>query len=109
MTATLTPQELEALLHTRTIPTVMLLDVRRRTDYESEPGRIPGAEWRDPEQVAVWSAGLAPGRRLVVYCARGGSVSRSIAAALSEKGIAVEYLEGGIAAWKASGRPTVAQ
>jgi len=109
MTATLQADELDALLHTATAPTVMLLDVRRRADYESDPGRIPGAEWRDPEQVAAWSAGLAPGRRVVVYCARGGSVSRSVAAALAEKGIAVEYLEGGIAAWKASGRPTAAR
>ena len=109
MTATLQPGELDALLHTQPARKVMLLDVRRRADYESDPGRIPGAEWRDPEQVAAWSAGLAPDRRLVVYCARGGSVSRSVAAALAEKGIAVEYLEGGIAAWKASGRTTVSQ
>ena len=104
MATTVRPDELEPLLKTEG---VLLLDVRRRTDYESEPGRIPGAEWRDPEQVTAWREGLSPDRRVVVYCVRGGSVSRSVTATLAEQGIPADYLEGGITAWKDSGRATV--
>jgi rhodanese-related sulfurtransferase len=104
MTTTVSPEELGTLLKTGG---VLLLDVRRRTDYESDPVHITGADWRDPEEVEVWSRGLARDRRVVVYCVKGGSVSRSITAALAEKGIPADYLEGGIAAWKESGRPTV--
>jgi rhodanese-related sulfurtransferase len=103
MTATMPPDELYQLLQAGS---VLLLDVRRRTDRDADPAGIPGSVWRDPEQVSDWSTGLPRDRQVVVYCVRGGSVSRSITAALSEKGIRAGFLEGGIAAWKASGRGT---
>jgi rhodanese-related sulfurtransferase len=103
MTTTIAPGELDRLLKAGDI---LLLDVRRRTDRDADPAGIPGAAWRDPEQVGDWSSGLPRDRQVVVYCARGGSVSRSVTAALSEKGIRAGFLEGGMTAWKASGRET---
>ena len=55
-----------------------LIDVRRASDRrESDPSAIPGAEWKDPEKVAEWGKDLGS-RDVVVYCVRGGSVSRSV-------------------------------
>ncbi len=103
MTTTLPPDELDQLLKAGG---VLLLDVRRKTDRDADPAGIPGAAWRDPEQVGDWSTGLPRDRPVVVYCVRGGSVSRSVTAALSETGTRARYLEGGVEAWKASGRAT---
>jgi len=103
MSTTLPPDELDQLLKAGG---VLLLDVRRKTDRDADPAGIPGAEWRDPEAVNDWRANLPRDRPVVVYCVRGGSVSRSVTAALSETGTRPRYLEGGVEAWKASGRAT---
>ena len=103
MTTTIQPDELARLLKAGDI---LLLDVRRRTDRDTDPANIPGAVWHDPEGVNDWRANLPRDRQVLVYCVRGGSVSRSVTAALSETGIRSGYLEGGIVAWKASGRAT---
>lgn len=78
---------------------ISLLDVRRKADHEAAPDMIPGAVWRDPEQVAQWADEVAKNTPTVIYCARGGSVSQSVSNTLREKGIAVAYLDGGIKAW----------
>ena len=78
---------------------VTLLDVRRMADHEAAPGKIPGAVWRDPEQVAQWAGDLPANTTTVIYCARGGSVSQSVSNTLREKGLAVAYLDGGLKAW----------
>jgi rhodanese-related sulfurtransferase len=103
MTPTIAPDELDRRLKAEDM---ILLDVRRRSDRDVDPAGIPGATWRDPEGVGDWSGVLPQDRQVVVYCVKGGSVSRSVTAALSEKGIRASYLEGGITAWKASGRET---
>lgn len=78
---------------------VTLLDVRRRADREAAPGMIPGAIWRDPEQVEQWAGEVTKDARTVIYCVRGGSVSQSVRNKLLEKGLAVAYLDGGLQAW----------
>ena len=78
---------------------VTLLDVRRRAEHEAAPGMIPGAAWRDPEQVENWAGELPAGTAAVIYCARGGSVSQSVSNTLREKGVMVAYLDGGLKAW----------
>lgn len=83
--------------------TVTLLDVRRKTDYDAAPRTIPGATWRDPEQVAQWGAALPKEGRTVIYCLRGGSVSKSVSETLRQQGVAVSYLDGGLAAWTGQG------
>jgi rhodanese-related sulfurtransferase len=80
---------------------ITLLDVRRKADYEAAPATIPGAVWRDPEQVDQWRAEITGGA--VLYCVRGGSVSQSVCQQLSEAGIDATYLEGGLAAWTGQG------
>lgn len=78
---------------------ITLLDVRRKSDYEAAPAKIPGAVWRDPEQVDQWRGELPTSGTTVIYCVRGGSVSQSVSQQLKDAGIAVSYLDGGIKAW----------
>jgi len=83
MNATITPQELQDMLAANT---ATVCDVRRRADYEADPRTIPGAAWHEDKPVAI-------------YCVRGGSVSKSVQAALGQKGFDVQYVEGGLVAW----------
>jgi rhodanese-related sulfurtransferase len=101
MNRTINPRDLRSMLESR--QDVTILDVRRKVDYDADHGVIPDADWRDPERVEVWSMDLPKNRELVIYCARGGSVSNMILDRLLDKGIQARYIEGGIAEWKAAG------
>lgn len=103
MAASVSADELENDLKSGS---VLVVDVRRQVDYEADPGRIPGAERRDPAAVEGWAAELATGRPVVVYCVKGGQVSQSVADALSRAGARAAFLQGGIKAWTESGRTT---
>ncbi len=100
MNETITPKELMSLKESRR--NLAILDVRRKSDYDADPNRIPGAIWRNPEAVDEWWDELA-GQEVILYCVRGGSVSKSVSERLIEKNINALYIEGGIAAWKDSG------
>jgi len=100
MNEIITPKELQSLQESRRNLTI--LDVRRKSDYDADPKRIPGATWRNPEAVEQWRDELAD-HDVILYCVRGGSVSKSISERLVEKNINARYIEGGIAAWKDSG------
>lgn len=78
---------------------ITLLDVRRKTDHDTAPDMIPGAVWRDPDLVAQWASEIAKNTPLVIYCARGGSVSKSVSDTLHSKGFTVASLAGGLKAW----------
>jgi len=106
MEPTLTCALLQALIADRA--RISLLDVRRRPAFEAEPRLIPGAVWRDPEQVQRWVAGLNPKRSVVVYCVHGHEVSHGVADRLRGLGFDAVLLEGGIEAWKAAGGPVTA-
>lgn len=82
---------------------IKIIDVRRKPDFDADPVLIPGATWKDPDSVKAWEVELTD-RNVVIYCARGGSVSKTISDRLSQK-MDVFGIEGGIAAWKASGYP----
>ena len=82
---------------------VLLLDVRRKADYDADPETIPGASWRNPEQVDIWGQEIPKGQCVIVYCVKGGSVSRSITETLVKKEVQACYVEGGLKAWKESG------
>ncbi|MDH4161385.1 MAG: rhodanese-like domain-containing protein [Nitrospirota bacterium] len=101
MKETVRPDELEQLLAGEKPP--LLLDVRRRSDIESDPAMIPGAQWKDPEKVAVWGRDLGT-YDVVIYCVRGGSVSRTVQEKLREMNISSQFIEGGIDAWKQAGK-----
>jgi rhodanese-related sulfurtransferase len=105
MDRTIAPQGLKAMLAEGR--DVAILDVRRKADYEADPHMIPKAVWRDPEQMTQWSGEIPRDREVVIYCARGGSVSNSVLDHLLETQVKARYIEGGIAAWKTAGGPTV--
>jgi Fe-Mn family superoxide dismutase len=83
---------------------IAVLDVRRRPAFEAERRLIPGAVWREPEAVADWADALNRNRPVVVYCVHGHEVSHEVVGRLRTLGFEAAVLEGGIEAWKASGR-----
>ena len=101
MKTTITPDELKGLA--RESRGLIILDVRRTADYEAEKHLIPGAVWRDPEQIDSWSADIPGDREVVVYCVKGGTVSQSVTDHLRKKRVKACYVEGGLKAWKESG------
>ena len=94
-------EELKKLLEQNS-GTAVVIDVRRKNDFEADKRLILGAQWKDPEQVDTWSKDLPRDKAVVVYCVRGGSVSQSVSAKLAEDQVQVRYLEGGLAAWDQS-------
>ena len=74
MRDTVISDELKSMLNEQDPPRV--IDVRRKADRQSESSMIPGAIWKDPENVETWSNELR-GQEVVIYCVRGGSVSKS--------------------------------
>ena len=48
MNTAIGPEDLKKLLQSSD---VVLLDVRRKADYDADPHLIPGAAWRNPEVV----------------------------------------------------------
>ena len=85
----------------------MILDVRRIADRDTAPEHLPGAQWKNPEQLAEWADSLPKDQDIVIYCARGGSVSNSVVDALQAKGLKAHFIEGGIEGWKAAGGEVV--
>jgi Fe-Mn family superoxide dismutase len=84
----------------------LLLDVRRAGVFAQSTAMIPGALWRDPATVGVWSSELPADREVVVYCVYGHEVGRATALRLRASGLNARYLQGGIDGWQAAGRPT---
>lgn len=106
MSRTITPNDLKPLVEKKA---VMVLDVRRTNDVAADAVTLPGAQWKNPEQMAEWSKGLSKDKEVVIYCARGGSVSNSVLDHLLGQGFRARFIEGGIEAWKAAGGTTVAR
>jgi rhodanese-related sulfurtransferase len=106
MSRTITPNDLKPPVEKKS---VIVLDVRRQNDFASDTVTLPGAHWRNPEQMAEWSKSLPKNQEVVIYCARGGSVSNSVLDQLLGQGFKARFIEGGIEAWKAAGGPTAAK
>lgn len=98
MNRTITATELKQKLAKGDKPAIV--DVRRKADFDADPQQIPGATWQDPERMQEWSKQLPRDREVVIYCARGGSVSNSVLDHLQQNKINARFVEGGIAAWK---------
>jgi rhodanese-related sulfurtransferase len=82
----------------------LIIDVRRPSAFRAATDMISGALWRDPERVADWADELPRASRVVAYCVHGHEVSQGVAQALAGRGIAAQYLQGGIEeGWKAEG------
>ena len=82
---------------------IELLDVRRKADFEQSPPKIKGARWHDPETIAEWMGMVPKHRPVIVYCVKGGSVSQSVTETLAGQDCRVQYLEGGLKAWREAG------
>lgn len=102
---TIDPRKLATILEKG--EAMALIDVRRKADYDADPQMIPHAVWKDPNLVAQWSDELPKGRKVIVYCVRGGSVSNSVLDHLLTRNVKACYIQGGIAAWKEQGGPLV--
>jgi rhodanese-related sulfurtransferase len=81
----------------------LILDVRRAGDYSASADVIPGSLWKNPERIDEWITALPKTQEVVIYCARGGSVSNSVVDRLQAEGIQARFIEGGIEGWKAAG------
>lgn len=101
MNDTITAVELQSRL-AKNDP-IVLIDVRRKSDVTADPALIPGAVWRDPESVSSWAGTVSPEQEVVIYCVRGGSVSKATLETLRTAGLNATYVEGGLAAWKDNG------
>lgn len=99
--------ELWNLIGTSRAPRI--IDTRRREIYESAPGMLPGASWRDPQMAAQWTPALDRSRPIVVACKAGHELSQMIAADLRGQGVEASILAGGYVAWTEAGLPVVAR
>ena len=105
MERTIQPEDLKEQLATR--KDLILLDVRRKEDYDADQEKLPGAEWRDPDKVDEWSTELPKDKQVMVYCVRGGSVSNRVIDHLQEMNVQARFIEGGIEAWKSANGPLI--
>lgn len=103
MSGSVNHEELSSLLGGDNKP--ILLDVRRKADFEDSPEKIVGAEWFDPSLVGEWGSSIPRDRLVVLYCVRGGSVSQSVCEKLSSIHPDVRFLQGGITSWTENGGP----
>jgi hypothetical protein len=55
-----------------------LLDVRRKADYQANPQYHQGRGVARSRKDRRWVKQLPVGKRTVVYCVKGGSVSQSV-------------------------------
>jgi rhodanese-related sulfurtransferase len=88
---------------------VLVLDVRREADRAASNETIPGAMWKNPEKIDAWIGALPKTHEVVIYCARGGSVSNSVVDRLQAEGVKARFIEGGIEAYKAAGGKVIAK
>ncbi len=86
---------------------MLILDVRRKADYETDDGIMPRAIWRDPNSIMHWSQDLPKDKEIILYCVHGATVSNSVLDHLLKEGFKARYIEGGIEGWKAAGGETV--
>ncbi|HEX2134383.1 MAG TPA: rhodanese-like domain-containing protein [Microvirga sp.] len=86
---------------------MLLLDVRLDEDLARAADKLPRAQLRPSHAVGQWADEMPRDCPVVLYCVYGFQVSRDSVAELRRRGIDARALAGGIAAWRASGAPTV--
>ena len=84
----------------------LVLDVRRAAARSQSGRQIPGALWRDPALWLDWKDEIAARGPVVLYCVHGKEISQALTTALHVMGAQAAFLEGGFAAWVASGGDT---
>lgn len=86
---------------------VLLIDVRRKDEYNADPQMIPKAEWKDPNLVRQWTDELPKDKKVIVYRVRSGSVSNAVFGHLLARNVKACYIQGEMTAWKDQGGPLV--
>jgi len=86
---------------------VVVLDVCLKEDLAKRADKLPTARVLAPQAIASWAEDLPHDRPIVAYCVYGFQVSGDAVAELRRRGFDARSLAGGIAAWHASGGPTV--
>jgi rhodanese-related sulfurtransferase len=81
---------------------VIVLDVRLTEDFNDDPILIPGAVYKNPDNITTWINEIEKDKEVVVYCVAGKWVSQKAAHILDQAGISVKSLDGGIKSWKSS-------
>ena len=82
----------------------VFIDVRPDEDFAADPRLIPGTIRRSAAEPATWTAELS-GKKVIVGCRKGTSLSEGVAAYLRHENISAEMLEGGLEAWSAAKQP----
>jgi len=91
---------LEQLKELQDTQNIALIDVRLAEDFALDPILIPGAEYKDPENISKWVDTLPKDKKIILYCVKGAWVSQKAATYLNEKGYDVSSLNGGLRDWK---------
>lgn len=97
-------EDLWSLVGTAAAP--RLVDVRRRTELDTDSVTLPAAVWRDADLVEEWADEMGADEPVVLACRHGGGLSQRAAAALRRRGFDARTLAGGIEGWIAAGRTT---
>jgi rhodanese-related sulfurtransferase len=103
----ITANDLWNLIGTERAP--QIVDTRKRNIYDSAPGLLPGAVWRDVATLEQWSATLDRNRPIVFACRYGHQMSQIPAAHLRGEGFAAQVLAGGHKAWTEAKLPLVSK
>jgi Fe-Mn family superoxide dismutase len=82
---------------------LQVIDARPAFHFARSWDMMAGAIYRDPDQVYEWSAELATGTPVVVYCAYGFNVGCAVATVLRQRGFDARFLRGGLSAWFGAG------
>lgn len=100
----ITVPQLSRLIGTPNVP--VIIDVCIDEDFNLDPRLVPSAFRHSFRDIASLVPTLH-GKRVVVYCQKGGKLSQGTAAILRDHGIETETLEGGQLAWAAAGEMSV--
>ncbi|WP_282021275.1 chromate resistance protein ChrB domain-containing protein [Ruegeria faecimaris] len=93
----ITSKQLLRLIGTSRAP--VLVDICTDTDFEQDPYLIPGSV-RHPAKDLDGLKGLIANRPCIIICQKGKKLSQAVVSWLRSEGVAAEYLEGGMYAWR---------
>ena len=83
-----------------------VVDVREMPASRPPPRTLPTARTLALGDIERWGAAYR-GKRVVVYCDDGGTLSRGAAAWLRDEGVEAETLAGGFSGWAEAHQPLV--
>ena len=85
---------------------VIILDLRRKADYDKDTVTLPMAQRREPDKIAEWSGALPKDKEIVLFCDHGRSISNASVDYLTKIGLKARLVAGGIDGWKDGGGAT---